>query len=257
MEIKGGRKKNTVRTLTSFLFSNLFLILCQNLECAVESKRLMMFHFDKIEASGALTLFIEPGKRNRQVEVFADASVIDSLSAQVENRTLFLDANNSFTLKRRIPLIQINAQRTFPIEVIVSTEELKEIRLLENSRARLQNLSGKALKIFHSSTGSLHLANSKYDKLDIWHEGQGDIVLKGRDVLEMDAKISGRGSLRGEELFLDKAHIYHRGSGQVLIAPRDWLDAQILSTGNLQLLEKPAGKVIKNEGKGGQLIEEY
>ena len=49
----------------------------------------------------------------------------------------------------------------------------------------------------------------------------------------------------------------HYGGGQVMLAPSNWLDAQILSTGDLHLLEKPIGKVLKNGGSGGRIIEEY
>ena len=229
---------------------------CQ-LYSAVESKRLLSFHFDKIEVRGALTLFVKPGKRNRQVEYFADSTIIDTVSVHVRNRTLFLDANNSYQLTRKIPLIRLSAQRTFPIEVIVSIEELKELSLLENSRARLDNLAGKELKLFLNSTGSFHLTNSKFEKINLRQEGSGSAVLKGREIIELSAEVYGSGSLLGEELFLDNAVVRHHGSGEILLAPGNWLDAQIYSSGNLHLLEKPLGRVIKNEGKGGEIIEEY
>ena len=84
------------------------------LTAEITSKRLLAFHFDKIEAKGALTVFVEPGKRLRQIEYFADSSIIDTVTASVKNRTLYLDANNSFMLTRKIPLLRLSAQRTFP-----------------------------------------------------------------------------------------------------------------------------------------------
>ncbi len=258
MGIKNAKKKYRFLALVLFLSGKMDGgMVSPNLNGAVESKRLLAFHFDKIEARGALTLFVEPGKRNRQVEYFADSSIIESVTAKVENRTLFLDANNSFLLSRRIPLLRLSAQRTFPIEVIVSIDELKELRLLENSSARLNNLSGHDFKLYHNSTGSLHLTNSKFEKIAIRQESKGDIVLKGREVIELEAKIYGDGSLLGEELFLDKAVIRHYGNGPIMIAPSEWLDAQIFGTGHLHLLEKPRGSVLKNLGKGGKVIEQY
>ena len=162
---------------------------------------MLSFHFDKIEARGALTIFVEPGKRNRQVEYFADSEIIDTVTAKVENRTLYLDANNSLQLSRRIPLLRLSAQRVFPIEIIVSIDKLKEFRLLENSTARLKNLSGNELNLYHNSTGSLHLIESRFKKISVQQEGSGDIILKGRETLDLDAKIFGNGSLRGEEFF--------------------------------------------------------
>ena len=91
-----------------FLFAGLsaffhLFFLSLILHAGVESKRVLTFHFDQIEVKGALTVFIEPGKRNRQVEYYADSSIFDSVSVEVKNRTLYLDANNSFSLFRKIP----------------------------------------------------------------------------------------------------------------------------------------------------------
>lgn len=255
-----GRKKGYSTIFISLLFHILWLVIGwggPNLNAAIQSKRLLSFHFDKIEARGALTIFVEPGKRNRQVEYFADSEIIESIIAKVENRTLYLDANNSLELSRRIPLLRLSAQRVFPIEVIVSIDKLEEFRLLENSTVSLKNLSGNELKLYHNSTGSLHLIESRFKNITVRQEGSGDIILKGRETLDLDAKIFGNGSLLGEEFFLDNASIQHYGSGSILLAPNKWLDAQISSTGNLHLLAPPLGKVIRNEGKGGKIIEEY
>jgi hypothetical protein len=131
-----------LKGLPVFLY---LLFLSFPLQAGVKSKRVLTFHFDKIEVKGALTVFIEPGKRNRQVEYFADSSIIDSVSAEVRNRTLYLDANNSFSLFRKIPLIKLSAQRTFPIEVVVSIDKLSDIRLLGQSSLSIKNISGKEL----------------------------------------------------------------------------------------------------------------
>ena len=103
----------------------------------------------------------------------------------------------------------------------------------------------------------MHLIDSSFKKITIRQEGSGDILLKGRETLDLDAKILGKGSLLGEEFFLDNARIQHYGSGSILLAPKKWLDARIFSTGSLHLLERPRGKVIKNEGQGGAIVEEY
>ena len=227
------------------------------LNAEIQSKRQLAFHFDKIEAKGALTVFVEPGKRLRQIEYFADSSIIDTVTASVKNRTLYLDANNSFMLSRKIPLLRLSAQRTFPIEVMVSIDQLSEFSLLENSSAKINGVSGDKLKLYHNSTGSLELVNSNIENINILQEGSGNIILKGRDTVELNAKIFGSGSLFGEELFLDSAFLHHHGSGQIMIAPSKWLDGQLSNTGNLHLLEKPLGKVLKNAGKGGKIIEEY
>ena len=239
-----------------YAFFNLLCVLLP-LEGRVESKRVLSFHFDKIEVGGALTVFIEPGKRNRQVEYFADSSIIDSVSAKVRNRTLYLDANNSFSLIRKIPLIKVSAERTFPIEVVVSIDKLSDIRLLDQINLRMRNVSGQQLNIFSDSSGSFHGIDLKFESLKIRHEGSGNINLQGRDVLSLNAEMHGSGSLLCEHLFLEEALISHHGTGDVVIAPNNWLDARIFSSGNIKLLEQPRGRVFKKEGNAGNLIELY
>ncbi len=224
---------------------------------AVESKKKLCFHFDQIEVRGAVTVFVEPGKRNRQVEYFADSSIIDTVTTEVRDRTLYIDANNSYSLTRIIPLLRLSAQRVFPIEVIVSIESLKEIRLLEKSNLNIKQVSGKEIKLYSNSTGFLHCSGLRHEKISVRHDGSGEIALKGREIIHLDAQVYGSGSLKCEELFLEKATIQHHGTGQVMIAPNNWLDARINNSGNLYLLEKPEGRVVKNQGNGGRIIEQY
>jgi hypothetical protein len=246
-------RKQVLVFFVVLLFVDIFL--SGQIYGAIASKKVLSFHFDKIEARGALSLFIKPGKRNRQIEYFADSSIIETVSVRVSNRTLFLDANNSFMLSRRIPLLRLTAQRTFPIEVFISIEELKEISLLDNSSLQMESLYGEELKIFTSSTGSLHASDLRANQINLRQEGSGDVFLKGREVINLTAEIYGRGSLRCEELFLDQATIRHFGEGQVILAPTQWMDAKIFGSGNIELLENPLGKVVENKGNGGRLIE--
>jgi len=255
-----GEKDNLVgwQTLAPRLWAFFApLLFLAPLEGGVESKRILAFHFDKIEVRGALTVFIEPGKRNRQVEYFADSSILGSVVAEVRNRTLYLDANNSFSLIRKIPLIKLSAQRTFPIEVIVSIDKLRDIRLLNQSNLRIKDVSGNQLNIFSSSSGNLHGIDLQFERIKIRHEGSGNISLQGREILSLGAELYGAGSLLCEHLFLEEAQLNHHGTGEVIMAPKNWLDARIFSSGNIKLLEQPKGRVLKNEGKGGKLIELY
>jgi hypothetical protein len=253
---KKGDKRIRKLILSFFVFL-LFMdkILGSQIYGAIESKKVLSFHFDKIEARGALSLFIKPGKRNRQIEYFADSSIIDTVTVRVSNRTLFLDANNSFMLSRRIPLLRLTAQRTFPIEVFISIEELKQISLLDHCSLQMESLRGEELKIFTSSTGFLHASDLLTRQIKLRQEGNGDVFLKGREVINLSAEVYGQGSLRCEELFLDRATIRHFGEGQIIIAPTQWMDAKIFGSGNIELLENPLGKVVENKGKGGRLIQ--
>ena len=92
------------KSLAGFYGALFFLL--GNLHGEIINRKHLLFHFDKVEISGEISVFIEPGKRNREMEIFADREIIDSVGFRVSNRTLFVDANNTYTFKRRIPFIK-------------------------------------------------------------------------------------------------------------------------------------------------------
>ena len=223
----------------------------------VDSRRHLLFHFDKIEVKGALDVFIEPGLRNREVEIYADSEIIDSIVCKVVNRTLFLDANNTYSLRRRIPFIGLSAVRKFPVEILVKIENLKEIRLLGQSNLTVKNINAPQLKFFAESSGTAHFEDVDSAELLIHHKGSGQIALRGDKIDQLNARILGSGNLSAEELFLDHASIEHRGTGLVSVVPNLWLDAKITGSGDLRLLEKPKGMVINRAEGAGRLVEDY
>lgn len=223
----------------------------------IESKKKLMFHFDKIEVRGALQVFIEPGNRNREVEYFANSEIIDSVQTRVRGRTLLLEANNTFDLSRRIPLIRVSAQRVFPVEVMVSIESLKEIRLHDQSNLVVKNVKGDEILLFSNSSGTLLTESIKYPIIKVRHEGAGAIILKGRETQVLEANVYSQGELRCEELFLNRAKVIHYGSGDLYLAPEKWLDLNLQGVGNVTLLEQPEGSVINKSEQAGKLIEAF
>jgi hypothetical protein len=223
----------------------------------VESKKKLMFHFDKIEVRGDLQVFVEPSKRNREVEYFASSDIIDSVQAKVKGRTLFLEANNTFDLSRRIPLIRISAKRVFPVEVMVSIESLKEVRLHDQSNLVVKKIKGDEILLFSNSSGTLLTESIKYPVIKVRHKGAGAIILKGRETQVLEANVYNQGELKCEELFLNRAKINHYGSGNLYLAPEEWLDLNFQGPGNITLLEQPEGSVINKSEQAGKLIEAF
>ena len=64
-------------------------------------KRQLLFFFDKIEINGAVDVFVKPGTRNQEAFVYADSSVINDIGLNVRERTLFIEAKNTFDISRR------------------------------------------------------------------------------------------------------------------------------------------------------------
>lgn len=210
----------------------------------------LLFFFDKIEIDGALDVFIEKGNKRGKLSIYADSDIIDSVLAKVHNKTLFLDANNSFEIGRRIPFIKLNAVRKFPVEVIISVEKISQITLLDQSNLTSKGLSSNNLKIFFASSGNLYLEDLSTPFVQIQHEGTGEIIMKGNNVGEMVLEMQNSGSLEGRDFNVEVANVVHRGTGNVNLRTNNWLDARIQSTGNIILYGKPERMVVDQEGSG-------
>ena len=89
----------------------------------IHQKKQLLFYFNKIDVSGAVDVFIQPGDRNEQATIYADSLIMDNISLVVRDRTLFVDANNTFDLTRRLPFLKLSAERTFPVEILINAEK--------------------------------------------------------------------------------------------------------------------------------------
>ena len=164
----------------------------------ISSQRRLLFFFDKIEVNGEVDAFLSKGKRNREATIYADSEIIDTVLTKVSKRTLYADANNTYRLARRLPFIKLNAQRKFPVEIMVSIDKLAEIRVHGGSNLTSAGLNSDKLSVFCSSTGKVHLENLISPTLQLRHEGSGVVVLRGKGVHRLEANFrrrlaSGRG----------------------------------------------------------------
>ncbi len=217
---------------------------------ALETRNQLLFFFDKIEVKGDLDVFVKKGQRRGKVSIYADGEIMDSVTAKVRQKTLFLDANNSYEFKRRIPFVKVNATRKFPVEIMVSVEEISALRILESSNLTCSDIKSAHLNIFHSSTGDVHLEAMDAPKIEIQHLGSGRLTLKGDKTSNLAVELQGDGILDAGELEVTTAKVIHRGKAELQINPHQWLDARILSTGDIFLHQNPTNSVIEIKGSG-------
>lgn len=232
------------------LLPAVFLYFCLSAFGELSSQRRLLFFFDKIEVKGELDVFLREGKRNREATVYADSEIIDSVITRVRDKTLYLEANNTYELARRLPFLKLNAKRKFPVEIIVSIDRLKEIRVHGASNLTSIGLSSGNLSVFSTSSGKLHLENLDCPTLHLRHEGDGTVVLRGKGVSQLKAQVLGNGSLRGEDLLVEQASLIHKGKGFAHLSPKTWLDARMHGPGNLFLHKKPEKMVVDQAGEG-------
>jgi len=226
------------------------LYVCLSASAELSSQRRLLFFFDKIEVKGEVDVFLSKGKRNRETTVYADSEIIDSVITRVRDKTLYLEANNTYELARRLPFLKLNAKRKFPVEIIVSIDRLKEIRVHGASNLTSTGLSSENLSVFSTSSGKLHFENLDCPTLHLRHEGDGTVVLRGKGVSQLNAQVLGNGDLRGEDLLVEQASLIHKGKGFAHLSPKTWLDARMHGTGNLLLHKKPEKMVVDQSGEG-------
>ena len=170
-----------------FLILGTLLILGPATPGEITSQRRLLFFFDKIEVNGEVDVFLSKGNRNREATIFADSEIIDTVLTKVSKRTLYADANNTYRLARRLPFIKLNAQRKFPVEIMISIDKLSEIRVHGASNLTSVGLNSDQLSVFCSSTGKIHLENLISPTLQLRHEGSGVVVLRGKGVQRLEA----------------------------------------------------------------------
>ncbi len=214
------------------------------------SDRRLLFLFDKIEVRGEVDVFLRQGKRLRECTVYADKGIIETVQTRVTNRTLVIDANNTYDIGRRLPFLRIDAKRVFPVEVIVSIRNLKEIALMGTGNLSGSGIRGQHLKLFSASPGKLDLRQFSTESLEVIHEGSGEIVLKGGPLENIDAIVNGSGTIYAGDLKVLKAKISLQGQGNAYLSPLDFLDARLLQSGNVFLTSKPKQNAIQASGTG-------
>jgi hypothetical protein len=231
----------------------LFFVLqisCEFAFAELSKKRKLLLFFDKIEVKGAIDVFIEPGKREHEATIFADSEIMDSISVSVRKRTLFIDANNTFDLARRLPFLKLRAERTFPVEIIIHVGEISEVISLENSYVTLYGIRSNRLSIISESSGRFHIENPNTQQLEIRQDGNGIIVLKGNPLNHLDLIVNNNGSVFAQELPVNRIKVLHHGGADLEIHPLQFLDSRIYGDGNIILHQKPDSLVIQQRGKG-------
>ena len=239
----------SVNKTLSILFGSLFFGLLP-LAADIENRNELLFFFDKIEAKGEVDVFVKKGDKRGKISIFADSQIINSVVARVSQKTLFIDANNSFEFQRRIPFVKFNASRKFPVEIIVSVKEISEIRALEGANLTCSEFSSPQLKVFHSGTGKVFLDDINSPSIYLQQNGSGTSSLKGSRTEIFEVELEGNGNLDASDLEVDSAKVIHQGSGSIQINSMQWLDARILSSGSILLYRDPEKMVIEQKGSG-------
>ena len=223
-------------------------------QAALTKKRQLLFYFDKIEVKGAVDVYVQPGPRNEEAFIYADSDILDNISLRVREKTLFVEANNTFDISRRLPFLKLRAERVFPVEIIIHKEKLSELRLYGNGNLTVSDVRSPRLSVHMTGNGRFHLENASVDSLSVRQDGSGPIVIKGKESSNLELTVSDNGPVLAQSFPVKRARILHQGNNNIEIAPITFLDARIFGQGNILLHQKPSNSVISQRG-GGKIIE--
>ena len=178
-----GRIRNTVQKNKIYWeLPLLFLFVCMTAQAELVKKKQLLLHFDKVVVDGAIDVFIQPGQRNEEATIYSDSEIINKVSLYVRNRTLFVDANNSFNLMRRIPFVRFNAARTFLLRssfVLMNFQKSWSIIVLMLLFLRLnQKTCDHMLR-----NRAIYLENIDCEEISMKHFGNGPVILKGKGAI--------------------------------------------------------------------------
>lgn len=194
--------------------------------------------FTEIVVEERIQLIVKQGTQ-QQVVVRTGENLLNDIEVRVNEGVLTLFNNNGCNLVRDYNISQI----------IVTVPDLKSIRNASGYEVQSEGvLDFTSLSLisediaeedgFHKD-GDFRL-QLDVDELSITANGLSNYFLSGMvdeaylEILEGDARFEGR------DLFVQDLTVYHRGTNKVIVNPTESIRGQVLSTGDLIVVNRPA-----------------
>jgi hypothetical protein len=200
--IKQGRRIGG-RALAGIVLAALMVAACTNVVQGsgnIVSESRDVSDFDKIELTGSGEVVItQDGSEG--LTVTTDDNVMDYVSTEVRDGTLFLNVGNNATL-------------------VNITELLFEVSV--------DDLTGVSLD------GSGHITGEDIStpRLEVGIDGSGEIILTG-EASDVELYLGGSGTVDASDLASDTATALVEGSGSIDVWARDTLDIDVDGSGNV------------------------
>jgi hypothetical protein len=200
----------------------------------VEDVRLVS-GYNRVELKGAMDVELrQSGKEG--VIIFADDNIAPLIRATVNDKTLVMDSNASWSTRLKM-------------RVIIDMISLTGISVSGSGDIRGSNLKSPELEIGISGSGDVAFEGLSTDALKVKISGSGDFRASG-SAKSQTFSIAGSGDIRAEGLAGDYVKVRIAGSGDARVWPNDALDAVIMGSGDVRYKGKPANLSKKVLGSG-------
>ncbi len=132
-----------------------------------------------------------------------------------------------------------NYRTSKPVEIVISTNQLKSIKLNGSGNIKVLNLvKGEKMALKINGSGNIQLPVDMIS-MDSQINGSGDINLSGKTV-DHTIVINGSGNLRAEQLETDNYQIKINGSGDAIVKANGKMDVRLIGSGNVHYTGSPA-----------------
>lgn len=217
-------------------------------------------YFNKIEVEGSFDVFVSQGS-TRSIVVEADENLLDQIVTSTSGDRLIISTRRDRCLRS-----------SNPIEVYITTPDLKDIQLSGSGSLECQNLETPDLNVDLDGSGSIYLGYVNTDEIDLTIDGSGyidcDVVTSSAEMNvngsgEMrvsgttdvaDITVSGSGKIRANEMDASDCYATVTGSGDIYAFAFDLLDISITGSGTVYYYGNPA-QIVKRITGSGNIIK--
>ena len=126
-----------------------------------------------------------------------------------------------------------------PIQIKIYTSDLAEIDLTGAGKMKVSDaFGGSMLEIDISGVSDVDFAEARYDRIGCQVSGSGSVKIQG-SAQDLDASVSGVGSIYAAGLEVKNCTADISGSGKVECYPVEYLKAQVSGVGNIRYKGQP------------------
>lgn len=138
--------------------------------------------------------------------------------------------------------------REHRIQYFITVKTLSKLKLAGAASIKSEKLEGDKLTIDHSGAGEMVLKGLRYDELDVYVGGLGEIRLEGEARLQL-VDLSGAGSYKAEDLKSQEANVALSGAGSARVWVEGELNANLSGAGSIKYKGDPQVEKV-NTGLG-------
>lgn len=218
------------RALPAFL-PLLPLLLAAGAPAGAAERTYTVTDFDRIQVDGPYEVSLVTGRPSGVRAVGPSATALDSITVEVQGRTLKIHSNRSAWGSA--------AQPAGPVRIEATTRDLAVATVIGAGSLSVDRARGLRLALTVSGSGRLSVGRVETDDLVVALRGSGRLSLAGR-VKKLGANLQGSGDLDAARLAADDADLYSETSGAVALTAARSAKVRAAGVGEVTIGGTPA-----------------